>query len=408
MSGPEAEAGTTDKGSPRAQGASVPRPASASSGGAHEHAPAHHDGDTHPHSDGPGAAHATEDHAHQAHDEALHGDHAGEDQAHDAHSHSGHSHSGQSHAGHSHTGHGHAGHDHAGHSHAMPQSLRAFAIGASLNFGFVVVEVLLGLWAGSLALVADAGHNLSDVLGLLLAWGAAWLSRRAPTARRTFGYGRSSILAALANAILLLVGTGAIIIEALSRLEDPEPVKTGVVMATALVGVAVNLGTAMLFMSGRKSDLNVRGAFLHMAADAAVSVGVVIAAGLIAFTGWLWLDSAVSLVIAVVIIVSTWGLARDSVDLALDSVPAHIDRAEVEAYLAALPGVSEVHDLHIWGLSTTDAALSAHLVRPGASLDDTFLDSTMRELKSRFGISHSVLQVEEGHMACALAPAEVV
>ncbi|MFG1401936.1 cation diffusion facilitator family transporter [Xanthobacter sediminis] len=290
----------------------------------------------------------------------------------------------------------------------MPQSLRAFAIGAGLNFAFVIVEVLLGLWAGSLALVADAGHNLSDVLGLLLAWGAAWLSRRAPTARRTFGYGRSSILAALANAILLLVGTGAIIIEALSRLDDPEPVKTGVVMITALVGVGVNLGTAMLFMSGRRSDLNVHGAFLHMAADAAVSLGVVAAAALIALTGWLWLDSAVSLVIAVVIVVSTWGLARDSVNLALDTVPAHIDRDAVEAYLAGLPGVSEVHDLHIWGLSTTEAALSAHLVRPGASLDDAFLQDAMSGLKARFGISHPVLQVEEGRMACALAPADVV
>lgn len=317
-------------------------------------------------------------------------------------------HAGHTHDGHSHDGHSHAGHAHAGHAHAMPQSLRAFAIGASLNFGFVVVEVLLGLWAGSLALLADAGHNLSDVLGLLLAWGAAWLSRRAPTARRTFGYGRSSILAALANAMLLLVGTGAIIIEAFSRLEDPEPVKTGVVMVTALVGVAINLGTAMMFMSGRKSDLNVRGAFLHMAADAAVSLGVMVAAVLIALTGWLWLDSAVSLVIAVVIVLSTWGLARDSVDLALDSVPAHIDRTAVEAYLAALPGVSEVHDLHIWGLSTTDAALSAHLVRPGSSLDDAFLEATMRELKERFSISHSVLQVEQGQMACALAPADVV
>lgn len=290
----------------------------------------------------------------------------------------------------------------------MPPSLRAFAIGAALNFGFVLVEALFGLWAGSLALLADAGHNLSDVLGLLLAWGAAWLSRRAPTARRTFGYGRSSILAALANAVILLVGTGAIMIEAVGRLSDPEPVQTGIVMAVALAGVGVNFGTALLFMSGRKGDLNVRGAYLHMVADGAVSLGVVAAAAVIALTGWLWLDPAVSLVIAVVIIVGTWGLARDSVDLALDSVPAAIDRAEVEAYLAGLPGVSEVHDLHIWGLSTTEVALSAHLVRPGASLDDDFLEAAGRELKARFGISHPVLQVEEGKMACALAPADVI
>lgn len=290
----------------------------------------------------------------------------------------------------------------------MPSSLRAFAIGASLNFGFVLVEVVFGLWAGSLALLADAGHNLSDVLGLLLAWGAAWLSRRAPTARRTFGYGRSSILAALANAVILLVGTGAIMIEAVGRLSDPEPVHTGIVMAVALAGVGVNFGTALLFMSGRKGDLNVRGAYLHMVADGAVSLGVVAAAAVIALTGWLWLDPAVSLVIAVVIIAGTWGLARDSVDLALDSVPAAIDRAAVEAYLAGLPGVSEVHDLHIWGLSTTEVALSAHLVRPGANLDDDFLETAGRELKARFGISHPVLQVEEGKMACALAPADVI
>lgn len=334
-------------------------------------------------------------HDHAGHDHAAHDLHAGD--AHADHGPGGHAH-----------GDAHGGHSHAGHSHAVPQSLRAFAIGASLNFGFVVVEAGLGLWAGSLALVADAGHNLSDVLGLLLAWGAAWLARRAPTARRTFGYGRSSILAALANAMLLLVGTGAIIIEALSRIEDPEPVKTGVVMVTALVGVAINLGTAMLFMAGRKDDLNVRGAFLHMVADAAVSIGVVIAAALIAFTGWLWLDSAVSLAIAVVIVLSTWGLARDSVDLALDSVPAGIDRDAVEAYLVGLPGVSEVHDLHIWGLSTTDAALSVHLVRPGAQLDDAFLEQVVGELKTRFRISHPVLQLEEGKMACALAPASVV
>ncbi|WP_454917497.1 cation diffusion facilitator family transporter [Xanthobacter sediminis] len=352
---------------------------------------------------GPDMAHGSAAHDH---DEAGAHDHAEQD--HSGHDHSGHDHSGHDH-GHDHGHeHGHGGHSHAGHAHAMPQSLRAFAIGASLNFGFVIVEVVLGLWAGSLALVADAGHNLSDVLGLLLAWAAAWLSQRAPTARRTFGYGRSSILAALANAILLLVGTGAIIIEALSRIEDPEPVKTGVVMATALVGVAVNLGTAMMFMAGRKGDLNVRGAFLHMVADAAVSIGVVAAAAVIAFTGWLWLDSVVSLGIAVVIVISTWGLARDSVDLALDGVPSHIDRDGVEAYLSGLPGVSEVHDLHIWGLSTTEVALSAHLVRPGAALDDAFLEQAVDVLKTRFGISHPVLQVEEGKMACALAPAEVV
>ena len=333
-------------------------------------------------------------------------DHAGHD--HGAHDHGAHD-GARDDDGHAdHAGHGHGAHSHAGHSHAVPTSLRAFAIGASLNFGFVIFEVVFGLIAGSLALLADAGHNLSDVLGLLLAWGAAWLSRRAPTDQRTFGYGRSSILAALANAIILLVGTGGIIVEALSRLSDPEPVKTGIVMAVALLGVAVNIGTALLFMSGRKGDLNVRGAFIHMMADAAVSLGVVVAAALIAFTGWLWLDPVVSLAIAAVIVIGTWDLLRDSVNLAMDAVPTHIDRSAVEAYLAARPGVSEVHDLHIWGLSTTDVALSAHLVRPGAPLDDCFLMETSAELKARFGIAHPVLQVEQGEMACALAPKDVV
>ncbi|UDQ88032.1 cation diffusion facilitator family transporter [Xanthobacter autotrophicus] len=323
-----------------------------------------------------------------------HDDHDSHDQDHD-------------HAGHSHGpgGHGHGGH---GHSHAPPDSLRAFAIGAGLNLGFVIVEAGFGFMSGSLALLADAGHNLSDVLGLLLAWGAAWLSRRAPTPKRTYGYGRSSILAALANATLLLVATGGIILEAFGRIADPAPIQTGIVMVVALVGVGVNIGTALLFMAGRKGDLNVRGAFVHMVADGAISLGVVIAGAVIALTGWLWLDPVVSLAISVAIVAGTWGLLRDSVNLAMDMVPAGVDAAEVEAYLAARPGVSEVHDLHIWGLSTTSVALSAHLVRPGATLDDDFLSETCAELKARFGIAHPVLQVEEGRMQCALAPRDVV
>ncbi|MFG1350341.1 cation diffusion facilitator family transporter [Xanthobacter autotrophicus] len=308
-------------------------------------------------------------------------------------------------AEHSHAGHAHAGH---GHAHAVPDSLRAFAIGAGLNFGFVIFEVIFGLYAGSLALLADAGHNLSDVLGLVLAWGAAWLSRRAPTRLRTYGYGRSSILAALANAMILLLGTGGIILEAISRLSQPEPVQTGIVMVVALIGVAVNMGTALMFMAGRKGDLNVRGAFIHMVADAAVSLGVVVAAGVIALTGWLWLDPVVSLAIAVAIILGTWGLLRDSVNLAMDMVPTGVDPEQVEAFLAARPGVSEVHDLHIWALSTTSVALSAHLVRPEAALDDDFLSETCAELTARFGIAHPVLQIEQGRMACALAPKDVV
>lgn len=322
---------------------------------------------------------------------------------------SGHGHDHDDHDSHDHD---HAGHSHGpgghGHSHAPPDSLRAFAIGAGLNLSFVVIEAGFGFMSGSLALLADAGHNLSDVLGLLLAWGAAWLSRRAPTPKRTYGYGRSSILAALANAMLLLVATGGIILEAFGRIANPEPIQTGIVMVVALVGVGVNIGTALLFMAGRKGDLNVRGAFVHMVADGAISLGVVIAGAVIALTGWLWLDPVVSLAISVAIVAGTWGLLRDSVNLAMDMVPAGVDAAEVEAYLAARPGVSEVHDLHIWGLSTTSVALSAHLVRPGATLDDDFLSETCAELKARFGIAHPVLQVEEGRMQCALAPRDVV
>ncbi|TCT08211.1 cation diffusion facilitator family transporter [Aquabacter spiritensis] len=351
------------------------------------------------------ARHKHEGHAHGPHDHAApaasgHGPAAHADHPHDDHSHAGHSH-----AGHSHGGHSHAGHDHA---HAMPRSLRAFAIGASVNFAFVVIEAIFGFLSGSLALLADAGHNLSDVLGLLLAWAAAWLSTRPPTARRTFGLGRSSILAALANAVILLLGTGGIIVEALSRFSDPQPIETGIVMAVALVGIGVNFGTALLFMADRKSDLNVRGAFVHLIADAAVSLGVVVAAGVIAVTGALWLDPVVSLGIAAAIILGTWGLFRDSVDMAMDAVPAGIERPKVEAYLAARPGVAEVHDLHIWALSTTETALTAHLVRPGAALDDAFLTETCAGLKTEFGIGHAALQVEAGDLPCPLAPSHVV
>ncbi|MFG1461842.1 cation diffusion facilitator family transporter [Xanthobacter sp. DSM 24535] len=345
-----------------------------------------------------------ENHNHASHNHVGHdhgADHAHATPApHDDHDQSA---AGDSHAGHG--GHGHAGHDH---SHAVPSSLRAFAIGASVNFGFVIIEAIFGLLSGSLALLADAGHNLSDVLGLLLAWGAAWLSRRAPSRRRTFGYGRSSILAALANAMILLLGTGGIIIEAVGRFSDPAPIQTGVVMIVALVGIGVNFGTAMLFMADRKGDLNVRGAFVHLIADAAVSLGVVIAALVIALTGWLWLDPVVSLAIAVAIIAGTWGLLRDSVDLAMDVVPSGIDHDAVERFLAGRPGVSEVHDLHIWGLSTTDSALTVHLVRPGATIDDAFLAETCAELKVRFKIGHAAIQVEDGTIPCALAPADVI
>ncbi len=304
-------------------------------------------------------------------------------------------------------GHTHGGH---GHSHAPASFGRAFAIGIALNAGFIVVEATFGILAHSLALVADAGHNLSDVLGLVLAWGASVLVRRRPTARRTYGLRRSSILAALFNAVFLLVAIGAIAWEALGRFRHPEPVAGGTVIWVALVGIAVNTATALLFMAGRKDDLNIRGAFLHMAADAGVSLGVVVAGLVILLTGWQWLDPVVSLAIVAVILVGTWGLLRDSVNLALDAVPEGIDTAAVTTYLAALPGVTEVHDLHIWAMSTTETALTAHLVIPGIRDGDALLARVCAELHDRFGIEHATVQIEHGDPAypCGLAPAHTV
>lgn len=300
------------------------------------------------------------------------------------------------------------GHNH-GHSHESAGYGRAFAIGAALNLGFVAAEAGFGLVSGSLALVADAGHNLSDVLGLLLAWGASLLVRRRPTLRRTYGLRRTSILAALANAVLLLVAIGAIAWEALRRFGDPGPVAGGTVIGVALVGVAVNGVTALLFMRGQRDDLNLRGAFLHMAADAGVSLGVAIAGVAILTTGWRWLDPLVSLAIVAVIFVGTWGLLRDSVNLALDAVPGEIDTDAVRRYLLNLPTVTDVHDLHIWAMSTTETALTAHLVLPGGHDGDALLARACRELHDRFGIEHSTLQVERGDPAfacsCSLAPA---
>jgi cobalt-zinc-cadmium efflux system protein len=296
------------------------------------------------------------------------------------------------------------------HQHGPATYNRAFAIGVALNLGFVAVEAIFGVLAHSLALVADAGHNLSDVLGLLLAWGAAVLAQRWPTHRRTYGWRRSTILAAVANAVVLLVALAIIIIEAIRRFGHPEPVAEKTVIVVALVGIAVNGATAWLFASGRKSDLNIRGAFMHMAADAAVSAGVVIAALVILATGWLWLDPAVSLVIAAVILFGTWGLLRDSLNLALDAVPDEIDPAAVRAYLLALPGIVGVHDLHIWGMSTTETALTAHLVtaqvqRPADT--DALLAKVKRDLHDRFGIEHTTLQIEHDDLCvgCPLEPA---
>ena len=287
---------------------------------------------------------------------------------------------------------------------------RAFAIGVGLNLAFVTLEVIFGIAAHSLALIADAGHNLSDVLGLLLAWGASVLARRRPTARRTYGLRRTSVLAALLNAVILLIAVGAIAWEAIQRFSEPAPVSASVVILVAAVGVVINTVTALLFAAGRKGDLNIRGAFFHMAADAGVSAGVV-AAGLgMVVTGWSWLDPAISLAIVAVILWGTWGLLRDSVNLALDAVPEGIESGTVQAYLGELPGVAEVHDLHIWGMSTTDVALTAHLVKPALEDDDALIARASRELRQRFGIEHATLQLERGRggIPCHLAPADVV
>jgi len=299
------------------------------------------------------------------------------------------------------------GHDHA---HGTPDYNRAFAVGIGLNLAFVIVEAIYGIRAHSLALVADAGHNLSDVAGLLLAWGASVLAARRPTPRRTYGLRRSSILAALGNALLLLIAVGAIAWEAVHRFQNPEPVASGMVVWVALMGIGINTATALLFLRGRKQDLNIRGAFLHMAADAAVSGGVVVAALIMQRTGWLWLDPAVSLGIAVIITIGTWALLRDAVNLALDAVPEGIEPAVVASYLASLPGVMGVHDLHIWGMSTTQVALTAHLVLPVPSNDDPLLARACRELHDRFGIEHATLQIErdESVGSCTVASAEVV
>ncbi|HEY1015992.1 MAG TPA: cation diffusion facilitator family transporter [Herpetosiphonaceae bacterium] len=288
--------------------------------------------------------------------------------------------------------HSHAGH---GHHHGPVAYGRAFAIGVTLNLSFVIVEFTFGYLSNSLALIADAGHNLSDVLGLLFAWGAAVLATRQPTARRTYGLRRSSILAAVANAVLLLVAVGGIAWEAIQRFGEPGSVAGTTVIWVAAIGCVINTATALMFMRGQHNDINIKGAFLHMAADAAVSLGVVIAGIGINMTGWQWLDPITSLIIAGVILVGTWGLLRDSVNLALDGVPAGIDVAAVTSYLQNLPGVTNIHDLHIWGMSTTESALTAHLVVTGQHKDpDALIVMTTQALHDQFGIEHATLQLE--------------
>ena len=281
----------------------------------------------------------------------------------------------------------HTGHDHgSGHANAPADFGRAFLIGIVLNLGFVAIEATFGILANSVALLADAGHNLSDVLGLVVAWAAATFAKRAASKTYTYGLRRTTILAALLNAVFLLVAVGGIAFEAIGRLRAPESVASGTVMAVAAIGIVINGVTAWLFARGRKGDINIRGAFLHMMADAAVSAGVVVAALVVWLTGWTWLDPVTSLVIVAVILVGTWGLLRDSVGLSLDRVPEGIEHGEVEASLAALPGVERVHHVHIWPLSTTDVALTAHLVMPDGCPGDAFLHETHEMLRARFDI----------------------
>jgi cobalt-zinc-cadmium efflux system protein len=304
--------------------------------------------------------------------------------------------------------HHHHDHEHHHHAHAPRDMSRAFAAGIAINLAFVAVEAVFGVLADSMSLLADASHNLSDVLALGLAWGASVLARRGPSRRFTYGLRSSSILAALVNATLLLLVTGAIAWEAVQRLLEPAPVAGKTVIAVALAGIVVNGATAMLFARGREHDLNVRSVFLHMAADAAVSLGVAIAGLGILLTGWLWLDPLAGLLISLVIVAGTWGLLRESTALALDAVPDHIDPTRVRDYLSKLTGVTEVHDLHIWGMSTTETALTVHLVMPGGPPGDAFMAKICGELQERFRVHHPTIQIETGAHPCALAPDHVV
>ena len=299
------------------------------------------------------------------------------------------------------------GHSHAhghGHSHAPADFGRAFAIGTALNIGFVIVEAVYGFTSGSTALLADAGHNLSDVAGLLIAWGAAALGKRRPGGRYTYGYRSSSILAALANALLLLIAITVIAVEAIDRFAQPAPVAGKTVMIVAAIGIVVNTATALLFVSGRKGDLNIRGAYLHMAADAGVSAGVVLAGLAIVMTGWSWIDPVTSLVIVAIIAISTWGLLRRSVDMALHAAPPEIDPAAITDFLRAQDGVTDLHDLHVWPMSTTETAMTVHLLVPGGYPGDAFSAGIADTVRHRFGIGHTTIQIETDPAApCALA-----
>lgn len=336
-------------------------------------------------------------HAHCSHDH--HHDHGDHDHKHGHDRHHGHDHS-----------HGH-GHGHGGHHHHVPKDFGwRFAIGAAVNILFAGGELLFGFLTQSLALMADAIHNFSDVIGLLLAWGAATLAKAAPTENHTYGYRGASFIAALTNAMLLFLVTGALVFEAVQRFHAPASVANTTVIVVASIGILINGATAMLFWQGQKEDINIRGAFLHMMYDAAISLGVVVGAVVIGYTGWMLIDPIISLIIAGIIVYGSWGLATEALRLSLAAVPRHIDKKGVQDYLASLPGVRDVHDLHIWAMSTTETALTVHLVRPEYAMDDTFLNTVSDELQNRFNIAHATIQIEAGNtsVVCRLAPKEVV
>ncbi len=315
---------------------------------------------------------------------------------------------------HHHHSHSHAGSGHHHHSHASLSVVKnhnfAFALGISLNLLFVVAEAIYGILANSLALLADAGHNLSDVIGLAIAWIAFWLAKKKPTTQFTYGLRRSSILSALFNALILLLAIGAIIFEAGQRLGSPAPIQSFTVMVIAGLGIVINAATALLFMKDRHHDLNIRGAYLHMAMDALISFGVVLTGLVIFYTNWNWLDPVISILICLIVVVSTWGLLKDSFKLSMDAVPPNVDPEAVKKYFASFAEIKEVHDLHIWGLSTTENALTVHLVMPLNTEGDHFFAKVAQDLKEKYNIHHPTIQIETGDKGfhCELKPNDVV
>ena len=291
-------------------------------------------------------------------------------------------------------------HSHSHHHHEINNYNRSFAIGIALNVIFVIIEVTYGLLADSMALIADAGHNLSDVMSLLLAWGASYLATRHPTHKRTYGLRKVTIMASLLSAVLLLVALGGIAWESVERLSSPQPVDGVIIIVVAAIGVVINTLTALLFVKGQKHDLNIRAAYLHMAADAAISLGVVVAGIAIMLTGWIWLDPAISLFIVVAILIGTWQLLRDSIDLAIDAVPQGINISEIKSYLSGLKNISDIHDLHVWALSTTETALTVHLVTTRELIDNSFLQEIQEHLHHHVNIAHTTIQVERQSEDC--------